>query len=251
METKPIEGFEDGYVVSSDGKIIDLITNKVKITYKRGNELKPRVDLYKNGELVISMYVVDIVVFHYVGKLPSTQYSVTHRDGDHDNCSINNLEIITRNYYVPTKQIKKPFKKWELSVNGPILINGDEIKDVITKNSERAKLRQSIKKKLNRKIPVRGTPERESHDERIRNREIINGMLDYLKVKSEKMGVNFNLTYDTIMDMYMEQKGLCAVTETPLTLERKKNNTLKIIVVNKKEDFTKDNILLIARKGEV
>ena len=250
MEIKPIEGFENDYAVSSNGTILDLVTNKIKVTYKRGNELKPRVDLYKNGELIISMYVIDIVIFHYVGRLTNTYYEITYKDGNYENCSIDNLVATQKNTYIPKKQIKKPFKKWELSTNGLVLINGDEIKEVINENGERTKIRQSIKKKLSRKIPVKGTPEREEHDEMMKGKKIIGGMLDCLKSKSERIGVNFNLTYDTIMNVYMEQKGLCVLTEIPLTLERKKNNTLKILVVNKNEDITKENILLIARKGE-
>ena len=249
MEIKPIEGFDNDYGVTPDGKIVDLVTNKVKVTYKRGNELKPRVDLYKDGELIISMYVIDIVVFHYVGRLTNTYYEITYKDGNYDNCSIDNLVATQKNHYIPKKQIKKPFKKWELSTNGLVLINGDEIKEVINENSERSKIRQSTKKRLDRKIPVKGTPERKEHDEKMKHKQVISKMLNCLKSKSERIGVNFNLTYDTIMDVYMKQKGLCVLTETPLTLERKKNNSLKILVVNKNEDITKENILLIVRKG--
>jgi hypothetical protein len=107
MKGKPIQGFEEDYYITENGDIIDLQTGKLKTYYVRGNDIKPRVDLYKEGTLELSMYVEDILTIHFFGKIVKGYYTLKYKDDDVTNLCLSNFEIGTRNRVVKNRYVKK------------------------------------------------------------------------------------------------------------------------------------------------
>lgn len=158
MQGKPIQGFENDYFITEGGDIIDLDTGKIKPHYVRGNETRPRVDLYKEGMLLFSIYVIDIMCMHFFGKFTKTYYTVNYKDNDCGNLSLSNLEIISNDNYVTTQQIKKPKKIYDMTVNGPVIRNIDEINQIRELNFENSKIKSELRKLKRKTGRPRGRP---------------------------------------------------------------------------------------------
>ena len=150
MQTKPILDFENDYCLTENGEIMDLQTGKFKKYYFRGNEKKPRVDLYKNGILEVSMYVEDIIREILFDKTSKEYYKFNYKDNDVSNLSLNNIEIIINDKYVTKQQIKKPKKVFNISLSGALVKNTDEINKVREINFQNTKIRSNLKKQERR-----------------------------------------------------------------------------------------------------
>lgn len=90
---KPIKDFEN-YAVSSDGTVMNLLTNKIKKPRSNGTgKGYMRVDLYKNGERR-RCYVHRLVAEAYIPN-PNSLPFVNHKDGNPRNNKVDNLEWCT------------------------------------------------------------------------------------------------------------------------------------------------------------
>lgn len=252
MQGKPIQGFENEYYITENGDIIDLETGKFKTFYVRGNEIKPRVDLYKDGFLELSVYVEDIMCNQFFGKMAKGYYMLKYKDGDPTNISLSNLDIESRDNYVPKISIKKPKKKFELTVNGPVVLNQDEIDEVKNINYIRSLNRTSGRRSGRnyiRKNPIKGSPE---HTEKIKQQRIGQFIRDKVKQFEEmsiRDNVKCNITVNDIMEKIKSVDYKCEVTNIPLTFERKKPNTVKIVVMRSRDqDLTVEGLCVMASK---
>jgi hypothetical protein len=256
MQGKPIEGFENEYFITESGQIIDLETGKNKIFYNRGNEIKPRVDLYKNGALEITMLVEDIVAHHFFGKFVNGYYTLKFKDNDKTNLSLSNLTIITNDKYVTKKQIKKPNKIYELTIDGPILINHDEIEEIKRINRENTIEREKQRLHLKnyyyiKKLPTKGTPEYHAKLLKQKENEFITSKIKEFNNIALRDNVKSFITYDDIKERLISNNYCCEVSNIPLTFDRGKDNTVKIKRLGSKNnhnDITLDTIAITAKR---
>jgi hypothetical protein len=74
MKTLPIIDFENEYVITDEGNVVDLYDNEIKTTYRMNNFSANLlvVDLYKEGELVLTISIKQLVVLHF--------FKITKRD---------------------------------------------------------------------------------------------------------------------------------------------------------------------------
>jgi hypothetical protein len=260
MQGKPIEGFENEYFITESGKIIDLETSKNKIFYYRGNEIKPRVDLYKNGILEMSTLVEDIVSHHFFGKFVNGYYKLNFKDNDKTNLSLSNLIITTKDKYITKKQIKKPNKIYELTLNGPILINHDEIEEVkrinyensIKREKEKVHVRNDKRKnKYVKKLPAKDTPEYHARLLIQKENDFILSKIKEFNNIALRDNVKSFITYDNLKERLISNNYCCEVSNIPLTFDRGKDNTAKIKRLGSKNnhnDITLDTITITAKR---
>lgn len=254
MQGKPIQGFENDYFITEGGDIIDLDTGKLKTYYLRGNEDKPRVDLYKNGTLGVSMYVEDIMCVHFFGKLTNTYYTLKYKDNDCANLSLSNLEISTNDPYVTTQQIKKPKKIYKLTVNGPVVINQDVINEVIKLNHQNSLEREHLrerKRKINyvKKLPAKGTSEYHERKMKQLQEDYIKSKIRQLEDMSIRDGVKCCVSYKELKDRLKDCNYSCEITRVSLSFERKKDNTITIKRIgDRNKNITLDTIIVIAKR---
>lgn len=154
MQNKPIPDFENDYCLTDDGMVVDLQTGKFKKYYFRGNDTKPRVDLYKNGRLEISMYVEDLICETLFGKIAKGYYKLKFRDEDETNLSLSNIEIYANDPYETKIQIKKPKKIYHLTIDGSVVINQNEIDEVIELNTKNSLEREKMRRERTKKRPL-------------------------------------------------------------------------------------------------
>ena len=255
MQGKPIEGFEEDYYITENGDIIDLETGKLKTYYVRGNEIKPRVDLYKEGVLELSMYVEDIMLIHFFGKCNKIYYTINYKDCDVTNLSLSNLEILSNDNYVTTQQIKKPKKIYELTINGPVVVNQSEIDEVIRINHQNS-LEREMERNKNRirnyqkKLPAKGTPEYEERRLKLLEDEFLKSKVKQLEEMALRDGVKCTITYKNLKKRLKDWNYCCEISRVPLTFERKKDNTMTIKRIGDrfKEDITLDTINILAKR---
>jgi hypothetical protein len=252
MQGKPIQGFEEDYYITENGDIIDLQTGKLKSYYIRGNETKPRVDLYKEGILQLSMYVEDVLVMHFFGKFPKGYYTLKYKDNDVTNLSLSNLEIGTRDNYETKVSIKKPNKIYELTVDGPVLVNREQIEEVKRINYERSMERERKRVRKDRyvkKIPAKDTPEYQQRKMKQMEEDYIKSKVKQLEEMSIRDGVKCTVTYEDLKGRINQLNYACEITRVPLTFERKKDNTISVKRIGGRyEDITLDNIMVMAKR---
>lgn len=254
MQGKLIQGFENDYYITENGDIIDLETGKLKRYYVRGNELKPRVDLYREGILEVSMYVEDIMIIHFFGKYNKIYYTLNYIDGDVTNLSLSNLEITSNDNYVTTQQIKKPKKIYELTINGPVVVNQSEINEVIKLNHQNSLEREKQRKRKRKsnyvkKLPQKDTPEYNMRKLKQMEEGYIKDKLKELTNMSVRDNVKCLISYEDLKKRFISQNYCCEITKTPLTFERKKDNTIVVKRIGfKDEDITLDTIMVIAKR---
>lgn len=249
MRNKPIPDFENDYCLTDDGMVVDLQTGKFKKYYFRGNDTKPRVDLYKNGRLEISIYVEDLICETLFGKIAKGYYKLKFKDGDKTNLSLNNIEIYANDLYETKVQIKKPKKIYHLTIDGPAVINQNEIDEVIELNTNNSLEKEKMRRNRTKKIPHKDTPEYELYKLTLLERGYVKYKICELNKVSLKNNVNCTLTYEIIRNKLISINYCCELTNTPLTFEKKKNNTITIKAIGKKdEDITIDNIIITAKR---
>jgi hypothetical protein len=230
MKIIPITDFENEYAITDKGTVIDLLDNSVKIPHiiKMFNINQPAVDLYKDGELIFTVTIRELVIKHFFGQ---SEYSKTRLlNNDNNDYSPYNIEV--SNYhsatYVNKYNMIKPYPIYRYSDNGVYVINQSEIDEYMeTKNKlaethrEASKEKRKLERQLKRrKTPLPGTPERE---EWVKERKLIyklNAKLKYIQQCSQKMNVPFNLTAKDIIEIHNLQNGLCAGTEEVIDLNK-------------------------------
>jgi uncharacterized UPF0146 family protein len=114
---KPIKDFEQDYVLTDKGEVIDIHTGKVKLTHVRGSMTEPRVDLYKDGVLLLNIRVIEIILRQYIEVGGIAHYDITYLNGDDTNLSFDNLQITNKpNSYVTKISVPKPHKVYGLTI---------------------------------------------------------------------------------------------------------------------------------------
>jgi len=252
MKGKPIQGFEEDYYITENGDIIDLQTGKLKTYYVRGNDIKPRVDLYKEGTLELSMYVEDILTIHFFGKIVKGYYTLKYKDDDVTNLCLSNFEIGTRDNYETKVSIKKPNKIYELTVDGPVLVNREQIEEVKRINYERSMERERKRVRKDRyvkKIPAKDTTEYHQRKMKQIEEEYIKSKVKQLEEISIRDGVKCTVTYEDLKGRLSQLNYTCEISRVPLTFERNKDNTISVKRIGGRyEDITLDNIIVKTKR---
>ena len=101
MDGKFIEGYENKYMITKDGKVISLCDNKGN---KRFKIIKPRI--MKNGYLCVNLWKKCKVKTKKIHRLVAETYipnndnlpCVNHKDGNKLNNNVENLEWCTYSY---------------------------------------------------------------------------------------------------------------------------------------------------------
>jgi len=136
---RPIKDFEQDYSLTDKGEIIDIRTGKVKLTHVRGTIPEPRVDLYKDGVLLIDIRVIELIIKQYSEVGGISHYDITYLDGDNTNLSFDNLQITNKpSDYTPKISISKPQKVYGLTIEGLYVKNQSDIDQIRRINSERS-----------------------------------------------------------------------------------------------------------------
>lgn len=142
---KPIKDFEQDYALTDRGEVIDIHTGKVKLTHFRGSMSEPRVDLYKDGVLLLNIRVIELIVKQYSEVGGISHYDITYLDGDDTNLSFDNLQITNKpNSYVPKISIPKPQKVYGLTIEGLYVKNQSDIDQIRRINYESSIERQKL-----------------------------------------------------------------------------------------------------------
>jgi hypothetical protein len=144
---KPIKDFEQDYALTDKGEVIDIHTGKVKLTHVRGSIPEPRVDLYKDGVLLLNIRVIELIIKQYSEVGGISHYDITYFDGDPSNLSFDNLQITNKpNSYVPKISVSKPQKVMGLTMEGFYIKNQSDIDQIRRINFESSIERQKLSK---------------------------------------------------------------------------------------------------------
>lgn len=93
----PIIGFEGLYSINEEGLVYSHRSGSFIQWNAKPHGKKPyyKVDLWKGGERK-KFFIHRLVAIHFLGFDPKSGLEVNHISGNKKDCSINNLEIITR-----------------------------------------------------------------------------------------------------------------------------------------------------------
>jgi hypothetical protein len=153
---------------------------------------------------------------------------------------------------VTKQQIKKPKKIYELTVNGPVVVNQGDIDEIIKLNHQNSLERESQRiRNWNyvKKLPLKGTPEYHERKMKQLEEEYIKSKVKQLKEMSVRDSVKCTVTYMDLKNRLKEWNYSCEISRVPLTFERKKDNSVTIKRIGGRyEDITLDTIMVIAKR---
>lgn len=64
------------------------------------------------------------------------------------------------------------------------------------------------------------------------------------KQRARKRGLDFNITIETLENLYKTQGGLCYISKIPLSLEKYKHNTISIDRIDSSKGYVDGNVAL-------
>lgn len=159
MRGKLINNFEEEYYITENGDIIDMVTGNIKICYFRGNEKKPRVDLYKDGYLSLSILIEDIIFFIFTDSITvKEKYYIIYKDNNPSNVSFNNLQLVSKAYYDPKTKIKTPPAVYDITMDGLVLLNHEAIDEIVKLNKKNSEEKKKLYKESRRSGRPVGRP---------------------------------------------------------------------------------------------
>jgi hypothetical protein len=247
MKTLPIIDFENEYVITDEGNVVDLYDNEIKTTYRMNNFSANLlvVDLYKEGELVLTISIKQLVVLHFF-KMDNNKKTINYLDGNTDNNAPYNIEVIVdKDKFVKRYNVYKPAPVYRYNENGPYIFNQDAL-DEFERNmienkkemEEAKKIMMDNKKYYERKVPLKGTPERMEHDKKMKINAKIKSKLDGYKNLCDKFNILFDLDRDRFLEVYDKQNGICYLTDDKINL----TEAFYITPIDPLKGFIKDNL---------
>lgn len=249
MTTLPITDFENEYTITDEGHVIDLYDNEIKTSYRMNNFALNllAVDLYKDGEFILSMSIRELVILHFF-KINNDNKRVNHLDGNPDNNSPYNMEVIVnKDMFVKRYNVDKPAQIYRYGENGPYMVNQeayDEFERKLMENKEQMDEARKVKKyyykkeTYTKKLPLKGTPEREEHDKKMKFNARIKNRLDGYKKLCDKFNILFDLNHEGLLEVYDKQNGLCYITDDKIDLMKK----FCIVPIDHEKGFIKENL---------
>lgn len=243
MKTLPITDFENEYTITDEGNVIDLYDNEIKIAYRMnhfGINLLA-VDLYKEGEFALTISIKELIILHFF-KIDIDNKKVNYLDGNPDNNSPYNMEVtINKDGFVKRYNVNRPSPIYRYNENGPYLVNQDvydEFERKLIENKKEMDEARKVKKYYERKIPLKGTPERVEHDKKMKiNANIKSKLNGYINL-CNKFNVLFDLNHEGLIEVYDKQDGICFLTGEKIDLMGK----FYVVPVDHEKGFVKDNL---------
>ena len=256
MKIIPIKDFENDYAITDQGTVIDLYDNSVKVAYALNyfKHSQSSVDLYKDGELVLTISIKELVLRHFFNCGLNVK-QITFIDGNDKNFSPYNMIVEKYPYsYVNNLGMTKPVEILGYNQNGLHVLNQDQIDEydrIHNEKMEEIKQLKAIERKekslKNRKIPLPGTPERVAHDKMMEERRAELGRIQSVHVKlkrykdfAEKFGLPFDVTYEDVVELHEKQNGKCAISDE----EFLPGGSFKFLINDLDEGIVKGNIQL-------
>lgn len=248
MKIIPIKDFENDYGITDNGDVIHLFDKSIKTPhYMRSYNIDElSVDLYKDGESLLTRTIKYLILVHFFEVDEPFNWIVDFIDGNKNNLSPYNLEItrFTKNVYVNYYGMTKPTAIYGYNENGKYMINQDELESYNMKISElsdeRNKVTKQKRKESARKLPLKGTIEREEYDKKTKIRQKIEGKLKSAFKTSKSCLIPFDITYEDVMEVYETQNETCPITSEKIELDSK----FKFILLEYDKGFTKNNIMI-------
>lgn len=255
MKIIPITDFENEYAITDEGKVLDLYDNSEKVSYliKSFKLNQPAVDLYKNGEFIITVTLKELVIKHFFNANVTNFKEIRFIDGNKDNLSPYNMEThgVPSTYVNKKLGLIKPPQIYRYNENGKYLVNQEEMDQYDElcrlRSLELSKIRKKEYKVKNRKIPLHGTPEREVWEEKRKLKQIEKAIKTSIETRFKNYSEYcstynqpFDLTEEDIHEQYDRQNGICVISEEKLDLAK----PFKILTQNTDLGFVKGNIEL-------